>query len=432
MSSQYRTSDKVFIITLIKNNFVIYLEKIFKITSGVFITAMMARYLGPDEFGKWSYALLIFSFFQSVVTLGIESILVRELILRPNEVYSLLSNSIIGRLVIGGVSIILVTLLGYALDMNSLEYFYILLIMSLSYLFQPLDSIESYFQVSNKIKYTTIAKIAAYSLSLGIKLHFLNISVPLYYFSFANMFEVFVANYLIFNFFIKIEDQFTFKFDSHILKKLISDSKYFLLSSISIFVYMRIDQFLILNFLGEKKLGIFMAAFSLVSMFHLVPVVMSTSVMPYFSAAMQRDYNLYLRHLTLLFRFMFILSFLIIVSVSIFSEFLIVHIFGEQYMETLLILKILILSILPIFIGVIQSIHIILHKQNNLILLRTFMGGSLAVLLNIIFLHVWELSGSAYASVITQFLIVYVSPYFYDRKLAWMQFGIIKKESHKL
>ena len=425
MTIANRSSDKLFFLTVIRNNLLIYVEKIIKIISGVVIAAWMARYMGPSNFGKWSYALLIFSFFQSVVTLGIDSILVREIISRPNETHSLIANSIIGRLCLGFLSVGIVSIIAQFLSVTDKDYIGILFFMSLAYLFQPLDSIEGYFQASNKIKLITLSKITAYLISAGVKVYLIHIEAPLFLFAIANTIEILITNVIIYIMFVKLESDFLFKYDFSSFYSIISESKYYLASSLIIFLYMRVDQFLVLNFLGDQQLGIFMAATSLVSVFHLLPVIMSTSVMSYFSRTKDEDYNLYKRHIVFLFRFMMALSIAIIIFIYVFSDFIMFHIYGSYYEESQAILKILILSILPVFIGVIQSIHIILHKNNNMIFIRTLLGGILAVFLNVLFLKIWGLVGSACASVFTQYLIVFVAPYFFDNELSLMQYGFI-------
>ena len=60
-------------------------EKIIRLIALLFVGAYVARYLGPQRFGMLSYATSFVSLFFAFSTLGMDSILVRELINKPEK-----------------------------------------------------------------------------------------------------------------------------------------------------------------------------------------------------------------------------------------------------------------------------------------------------------------------------------------------------------
>jgi hypothetical protein len=62
-----------------------FAEKALRLIAGLFIGAYVARYLGPSKFGLFNYALSIVSVFSVMGSVGLDSIVVRELVRTPNN-----------------------------------------------------------------------------------------------------------------------------------------------------------------------------------------------------------------------------------------------------------------------------------------------------------------------------------------------------------
>jgi len=62
-----------------------FVEQGIKVVSAVFVGIYIARYLGPEQFGLLSYAIAIVAIFMAISRLGMESILVRELVNQPEK-----------------------------------------------------------------------------------------------------------------------------------------------------------------------------------------------------------------------------------------------------------------------------------------------------------------------------------------------------------
>jgi len=58
-------------------------ERVLRMTVALLVGVYVARYLGPERFGLLSYSHSFVGLFLALATLGIESILIRELVKRP-------------------------------------------------------------------------------------------------------------------------------------------------------------------------------------------------------------------------------------------------------------------------------------------------------------------------------------------------------------
>ena len=69
-------------------------ERILRMTVALFVGAYVARYLGPERFGLLSYANSFVGLFLALATLGLDSIVIRELVKNPESRNELLGTAI--------------------------------------------------------------------------------------------------------------------------------------------------------------------------------------------------------------------------------------------------------------------------------------------------------------------------------------------------
>lgn len=61
-----------------KNTSWLFGEKILRMAVGLFVGVWLARYLGPEQFGLFSYAQSFVGLFIAIATFGLDGIVVRE------------------------------------------------------------------------------------------------------------------------------------------------------------------------------------------------------------------------------------------------------------------------------------------------------------------------------------------------------------------
>jgi hypothetical protein len=78
-----------------KNTSWLFAEKILRMAVGLFVGIWVARYLGPDKFGLLSYAQSFVGLFSAIATLGLNGIVVREIVKYPEEEDGILGTAFI-------------------------------------------------------------------------------------------------------------------------------------------------------------------------------------------------------------------------------------------------------------------------------------------------------------------------------------------------
>jgi len=74
------------------NTLWLFAEKILRMFVGLFVGIWVARYLGPEQRGLLSYAQSFVGLFSAIATLGLDGIVVRELVKDPSRRDELIAN----------------------------------------------------------------------------------------------------------------------------------------------------------------------------------------------------------------------------------------------------------------------------------------------------------------------------------------------------
>ena len=65
---------------ILSNTSWLFFDKFIRILAALFVGLWMARYLGPEQFGLLSFAIAFIALFAAIATLGIDNIVIREIV----------------------------------------------------------------------------------------------------------------------------------------------------------------------------------------------------------------------------------------------------------------------------------------------------------------------------------------------------------------
>ena len=116
-------------------------EKVFRMIVGLLVTIWVARYLGPSEFGLLSYAQSFALLFTALASLGLDSIVVRELVKSEYPTEDLLGTAF----ALKAVSGILVLPLIYGALQTTSDPSFLVMIVAFSIFFQSFNVIDFFF-----------------------------------------------------------------------------------------------------------------------------------------------------------------------------------------------------------------------------------------------------------------------------------------------
>lgn len=408
----------------LKNSGWLFLDKAIRAVLGLLVGAWIARYLGPSDFGELSFYLAIIAIFQTITTLGMDGIVVRE-IAKSSDSASVTIGTVFWMRLLSGVICWVLVVLGFTLtEPDNSQEILILAIVGASLVFQASDVIDLWFQGKSQNKRGVYAKLSAYLIANALKISLIILGADLIAFAFAIAIEAAIITLAMFACYYFYPCSTSWGRNWKLGKTLVAESWPYLVSSLSIMIYMRIDQVMIKKMLGEYELGLFSAAIPFANIWNVVPVIICTVLMPYMARKKiesNREFDLYLIYL---FRIFWIIAIVLVIFTNLTSHFLISNFYGDSYKEAVPILNIYILTIIPVFLGVAQNIWIVNEKKSGLVLIQTSAGAVFSICTNLALIPVFGLQGAAIAAVIAQFVSAILINLFLSKELFKMQLGI--------
>jgi O-antigen/teichoic acid export membrane protein len=402
----------------------LFFERIVRIVVSFVVTIFVVRYLGPKEFGLYSYALSFFWLFGSLSTLGLEAITTREIVKNPDKKDEI-NGTVFFLRIAGSISAIIIIAVVLFLTGEETYTAILILILSGSFLFQSFSVIEYYFRGIVKAKYNAYALSASVILSSALKVIFILIKAPLIYFVYAVVFEyaaLAVGLILVYQHY-KLSI-FDWKYSKHIASSLLKDSWPLALSGIVVMIYVRIDQIMLKIMMSEEAVGYYAAAVRLSEAWYFVPVTLCNSIFPAIVNAKNISEEFYNNRMQKLYDILTWLAIGIAVPVTIFSDQLILLLFGNEFLPAAPVLTIYIWAGVAVFLGVASSQYLINENLTKLTFSRNFFGMVLNVILNLILIPMYGIIGSAVATLISYSLIIF-SLAFHKRFI--VQFSMILK-----
>jgi O-antigen/teichoic acid export membrane protein len=391
-----------------------FFGQIFNLAISFFVGAWLVRYLGPEKFGVLSYALAFAGLFAFISDLGINSILNRELIKFPEKRDELLGTAL-GLKITGGLIAFLVTICAiFLLDISPLSRSLIAL-YSLTFIFQAADVISTFFQAKVEAKKNVRSQIISSSISSILKVVVMLAGLGVTWLMIIYVLDfVWLGIALLTAYYYSDLKIWKWIFSWSIAKKILSDSWLLMLTSAFGIIYMRIDQVMIGNFLGEKEVGLYASATKILEVWYFIPMIICPSLSPAIINAKKNDQNLYLNRLKKLFFLMFFLAVAVCFVVTLLAKPIIYFLFGNAYLEVASVLRIYIWSLLGTFLGVTMGQYLIAENYTKIYFLITIFGAIANVTLNMILIPRIGILGAAIATVFS-YIFVVVSLLFFKK-----------------
>jgi PST family polysaccharide transporter len=368
---------------------------------GLLVGAWVARYLGPSQYGELSYVLAFVAFFQAISMLGLNGIVIRDMA-KDREASPLILGTVYRlRLFASVLSWICAVGTMAAFRPGDTKTLILTAIIAGTLVFQANDTIDLWFQSQTQSKRTVVAKIFAYVINSIVKVGLILFHAPLIYFAISSLIEFVLGAMALSISYRLYPAPFRWKWDIGWGKRLIKEAWPYLLSSLAIIIYMRIDQIMIREMLGTHELGIFSAAMPLSTTWYFIPVLISQSVGPSIAKKKDVDQSGYDQSIDRLFSMMWWIMLPISVSIALLSNSIVRFLYGESYMASANVLAVHVFANIPVALGVMQAIWIVNERKNTLSLIKTVSGAVANIGLNFILIPKFGAIGAASATVIS-------------------------------
>ncbi len=379
----------------------LFVEKLIRIIIGFFVTVYIIRYLGPAQFGLLSYVTSFVFLFSSIATLGLDNIIIRDIVNESDARDEVLGTSFLLRISGSAISFILIGITVFLTSENNFNII-LIFIIAISTSFQAFNVIDSYFQSRVQSKYSVYVKIVSFIIITVLKLLLIIFNYSLIYFAIVTSFEtIIMAGGYTFIYHFKSLKIFNWRFSKKRAFQLLKDAWPLILSGLVISVYMKIDQVMIKKMLNDTEVGLYAAAVRISEAWYFIPVAISTSLFPAILNAKKISDELYLARLQKLYDILAWMAIGIGLVVTLFSTDLVKILLGTTYLPAVPVIKIYIWAGVAVFLGVASSQFLISENLTKISFIRSFLGMIVNVILNLLFIPILGIIGSALATLIS-------------------------------
>ena len=410
-------------------------ERIFRMAVQLFVGIYVARYLGPERFGLLSYANSYVGIFTAIAILGLDGIVVRELVKSPDQRDTLLGTSFLLK-VVGTLLMWVLILATLFFSNNDPLTSALIAIIAFGVLFQTFNVIDYNFQAEVKLKYVVHSQIVQLIVSSITKLVLILKGLPLVWFAAVYSLDaIILAVGLAYAYSRNSGSIKKWKWNAKVALALLLDSWPLMFAYMSYLIYAKIDRIMIKEMLDEHNVGIYSAAYILYEAPLFISLMIAKSVYPILVQYYQDNKNKFFQLYSTLSSYMTLLSYLIVLFIFIFHEILIQITFGESFEESSKILMLLSFGMIPMFNAFLRSSYITITGNQKIILYTTLFSAMLNIVLNLLLIKAYGVIGAVYATVFTQTLSLIVLNFAFTntRSISFIQakslllFGIWRK-----
>lgn len=409
------------VVSIAKNSSWLILDKIFRIFLGLIVGAWVARYLGPEDFGELNYILAFLGLFQVIAKLGLDGIVVRELSQSKLKKSSIIGTTFILRFVAGFFLWLTSIFVMYILSDGDIDKVKLVAIAGFSIVFQFADTVDLWFQSKSESKRVVKVKLCGYLFSNSLRVFFIVLEASLSAFFFAIFIEFLLCSLGLIYIFFKNWNKGRLDFNPMVAKSFLLESWPFILSAASIVIYSRIDLFFVNYYLTKSELGLYAAAASLSGLFSFIPVTISTSINPYLAKSKKKSKEEYERIIRVTFAIFSSLGWVLCMAVYFLSPNIVYLLFGNDYIEAASILAVLIFSNLFVNMGVAQSLWILNEGLSKVSLYKTISGAISCIVLNMILVPKFGLTGAAISTISSQAISSVFSNFIFAKNIFYLQ-----------
>lgn len=401
-----RTSSKVAYNTIIQ-----MVGKVISTILGLVSLAMMTRYLDKAGFGEYTTITNFLSFFAIIADLGLTLVSVQMISVPSVDEKKVLNNlfglRLVSIIMFIGLAPFIAIFLPYSLTIKIG-----ILITAISFLFPALNQIIiGLFQKKLRMDKAVIAEnISRVVLLLGIyvAIHFNYGLNGILWATVASAAVNFIISYLLALKFIRLKPAF----DADLWKETIKKSWPLAITIILNLLYLKTDTLILSLVKSVEEVGLYGAAYRIIDVLSTLPFMFAGIILPILSAAwFEQKKETFKNVLQKSFDLMAMFSLPIIAGTMILANPIMVLVAGKPFLESGLILKILIFAVSAIFLGCMFSHAVIaIDKQKKMISSYVFVSIS-SVILYVIFIPLFSYVGAAAVTIYSELSIALLSAY---------------------
>lgn len=408
---QFKILSKLSNAHVLKNSFWMMSEKIVSIFGLIFVTSFVAKYIGPVNFGKLTYAASIFAIVRSVAMLGTDDVIFQRISKNIKLGEKIIHATKKTRELIFFVSSFILICYVYILSDNLTFIFSLSSCLAVYFLTKDVYSI--YFNAILKSKVNTICNVSGVIISLLFRYLIAYLKLPPEYLCLPVVLVTLVP-FLLRSFFyqkfrvLNFEEVNRNKF--YVRKAMISIGSKLVFYTLSVEIFTKISQ-IFLGYHSKYELGIYTVAATLGTSFHFVLNALISSFMT--QVYKESDINQSRKMIAKIISIIIIISLCCLVFFAVFGDFIINQLYGDKFSEANTVLIPMVFICLFSGLSTVSERYIMnfngysyLQKKTNILMVFN-------IFLSFFMIKYFGLSGAVYSLLITEVFSTTLFNYFF-------------------
>ena len=397
---------------ILSNSVWMILEKVIGIFGLIFVTSFVAKYIGPENFGKLTFAGSIFAIIQTLAMFGSDNIIFQKTSknIKSGEIIIEATKKIRNYIYI----LSSLGLLGY-LYFNVDRLTFIFSLASCIALYFALHDVYSiYFNAILESKINTFCNIVALVISLLLRFWIVELQLPIEWLCLPIILIAFVP-YLMRRiiFHKKKKTQFVDAKKIKIYRNyMLSTGGKLVLYTLSIAIFTKTSQ-LFLGVKSQYDLGIYTVAATLGTSYYFVLSALISSVMT--QVYVEQDFNKSQKIVAQLNAFVILVSMMMLVFLLFFGKCIVETLYGDAFIPVVNILWIMVLVCLFSGLSTVAEKYLIKFNAYDYLQRKTNILVVLNIFVTFITIHFYGLYGAVFSILFTEIISTTILNYFYQK-----------------
>lgn len=383
-------------------------DRLLRLAGGLLVGLWVARYLGPADFGRYNFALALSLIVASVASLGLDSILVRELVREPAREPELLGTALLMRLAGGLIAQLAAVAAAAALRPGDGLAVALTAVVALGGVLQASTVVDLWFQARVAARDAVLARNLAFLAAALLRVGLILAGAPLIAFAAAYSAEALLGALAVTAAYGRRGGRpLGWRPSLARARRLLADSWPLILGGILVNMYLRIDQVMIGQLRGDAELGVYSGAVRLAEIYPLVPGAIIAATLPAIVAAREGDPALYAGRLRRLYALVVAIGYTCALALTLAARPLVELLLGPGYADAVPQLAVLAWAGVFVGLGLARSSFLTSENYTRLHLATVAAGCAANVGLNWLLIPPLGGLGAAVASLVAYWLAVH-------------------------
>ena len=371
---------------------------------------IVARYLGPEQYGLMNYVFSYVFLFQVLACFGLDNIEIREEAKGQTPYNVIIGTAFWLKVVFGLICIVLSVATAYLMSEDSFTIT-LIAIYATYIVFNAFVVIRNYFTSIVENKYVVLSEIFRTFVGIAIKVVLLLLDCSLIWFVAAFAFDwLLLAGGYISAYQKKIGRLTDWKFSKSCAIYMLRESLPLLITNAAVIIYQRIDQVMIGQLLPDKtNVGYFSVAAKFVEVMIFIPATLANTISPVLVKLQKQNSEEYAVKSQHFMNISLWISIVVSGVVSLLAYWIILFTFGEEYLPSVVILQVLSFKMAGTALSNTAGTMLIVEGLQKWVFFRDILGCIACVILNYWLLSRYGAVASAFVAIISNITAGYIA-----------------------